>query len=156
MTHVSEVVQANKGNPAQDISFLIDNYHGQTAVCGLLGKWILDLKQQQQQQQQCNNADEIRTTCSSVIDKVIKERFAKDVADRIVDLSKSEAAFLEDMMDSPNWRKLLIDLNYSHKDSALLHHCLGEISKRGHHREIAINENGDKNDDRTAKIRQTT
>ena len=111
MTHVSEVVQANKGNPAQAISFLIDNYHGQTAVCGLLGKWILDLKQQQQQQ--CNNADEIRTTCSSVIDKVIKERFAKDVADRIVDLSKSEAAFLEDMMDSPNWRKLLIDLNYS-------------------------------------------
>ena len=86
MTHVSEVVQANKGNPARAISFLIDNYHGQTAVCGLIGKWILDLKQRQQQQQSIN-ADEIRTTCSTVIDKVVKERFPKDVADRIVDLS---------------------------------------------------------------------
>lgn len=72
-----------------------------------------------------------------VVNRISKERFTKTGGDSILDLSKSEAAFLAEMMDSNRWRKLLIDLSASNKDSALLMYCLEQISKRGHHREIA-------------------
>ena len=71
------------------------------------------------------------------INRIVKERFTHKGGDNILARSKSEAAFLEDMMDSNRWRKLLIDLSASNKDSALLMYCLQSISKRGHHREIA-------------------
>ncbi len=41
------------------------------------------------------------------------------------------------MMDNSPWRKLLIDLSATFPNSPLLTYCLKEISKRGHHREIA-------------------
>jgi TH1 protein/WW domain len=152
MTNVAEVVAANGGNPAKAISALIENYHGQTAVCGLLSRWLVDLHNQTKQgvvpskdaakillssSADASNADKIREVVQNVINKMAKERFTKEAGDSILDLSKSEAAFLEEMMDSSRWRKLLIDLSASHKDSAVLLYCLRAISKRGHHREIA-------------------
>jgi hypothetical protein len=145
--NVTEVVTSEGGNPQKAIHALIDNYHGQSAICGLLGRWLADLRSSSSTDN--NNgggeqlapsqgvADDIRGIAQDVVNRVAKERFSKESGDSILDLSKSEAAFLEEMMDSTRWRKLLIDLSASHKDSAVLMYCLRAISKRGHHREIA-------------------
>lgn len=126
--HADIVVAANDGDPQKAMSALITNYRGQTAICGLLGKWLTELNRP---------ADSVREVCRDIIIKTVKDRFSKEVADEILNLSKSEAAFLGGMMDSSEWRKLLIDLTVKHKDSAVLLYCLRGISKRGHHREIA-------------------
>jgi hypothetical protein len=141
--NVAEVVTSEGGNPQKAISALIDNYQGQTAVCGLLAKWLADLRTASSSSASSSEVpsqtatDQVREVAQDVINRVAKERFSKETGDQILDLSKSEAAFLEDMMDSPRWRRLLIDLSASHKDSAVLVYCLRAISKRGHHREIA-------------------
>lgn len=41
------------------------------------------------------------------------------------------------MIGSPRWRKLLIDLSATNKDSTFFMYCLTTISNLGHHREIA-------------------
>jgi hypothetical protein len=139
ITHVTELVTSEGGNPQKAIAALIDNYHGQSAVCGLLGRWLADLRSSSDSKEQSipseGVADDIREIAQDVINRVATERFSKESEESIVGLSKP--AFLEDMMDSSRWRKLLIDLSASHKDSAVLKYCLGAISKRGHHREIA-------------------
>ena len=155
MEHVSELVQADGGNASRAISALIDHYYGQTAVCGLLTRWYLDLgkhnappplqrpttkdSQLPSSDRMDTNAaaNHIRQVIQNVITKVAKEKYTKEAGDSILDLSKSEVTFLEEMMDSSRWRQLLIDLSASHKDSAVLLYCLRAISKRGHHREIA-------------------
>ena len=144
MNNVTEVVTSQDGNPQKAIQALIESYHGQTAICGLLGLWLADLRTQSassdatdQQKLFHNAADDIRQMAQDVVNRVAKERFTKTGGDSILDLKRSEAVFLEAMMDSKNWRKLLIDLSASNKDSALLMYCLQAISKRGHHREIA-------------------
>lgn len=138
--NVAELVTSEGGNPEKAINALIDNFYGQTAICGLLARWLADLKpsdKSQGLQPTLGAADTIRDVAQGVICKIAKDRFCKETADSILNLSKSEAAFLEEMMDSPRWRKLLIDLSATHKDSAVLMYCLRTISKRGHHREIA-------------------
>lgn len=151
LANVSEVVEANGGNPAKAIAALIENYHGQTAVCGLLSRWLADLHKKKQDvsfkeaarkhpnlsNTNSSNVDKIRELAQSIINKMAKERFTKEAGDSILDLSKAKASFLEEMMHSSRWRKLLIDLSASHKDSAVLLYCLRAISKQGHHREIA-------------------
>ena len=145
MSHVTEVVTSEGGKAQTAIQALIDGYHGQTAICGLLGRWLADLRCQattntdemEKAKQFEASSDDIRDIVQDVLNRIVKERFTKDGGDAILDLSKSEAAFLEDMMDSSRWRKLLIDLSATNKDSALLMYCLQSISKRGHHREIA-------------------
>jgi TH1 protein/WW domain len=161
MEHVTELVTSEGGNPQRAIAALIDSYHGQTAICGLLARWLAGVQQpppsqQHQHQQQMGDgaiasaasaasngdpteaaADRIRQVAQDVVCKIAKERFSKETGDSILNLSKVKAAFLEEMMDSPRWRKLLIDLSADHKDSAVLVYCLRAISKRGHHREIA-------------------
>jgi hypothetical protein len=126
------------------IQALSESYYGQTAVCGLLGRWLADLKSQaatadvsEQSKIFSNTTEDIRELTQDVVNRISNERFTKTGGDSILNLSRSEAAFLEDMMDSNRWRKLLIDLSASNKDSALLMYCLQAISKRGHHREIA-------------------
>ena len=170
MVHVAEMVKADGGNASRAISALIDHYYGQTAVCGLLTRWYLDLSQHHhhpQQPQQLpsrpqqqlqlpsklptnrsldihttmsnhnHHADHIRNVIQNVIHKISKEKYTKEAGDSILDLSRSDVSFLEDMMESSRWRTLLIDLSASYKDSAVLLYCLRSISKRGHHREIA-------------------
>ena len=150
MTHLTEVVKSDQGNPQNAIQALSESSHGQTAVCGLLSRWLADLKSEtdgtsfatptdtaEHTKRFHKSSDDIREMTTGVINRIAKERFTKTGGDDILNLSRSEAAFLEDMMDSNRWRKLLIDLSASNKDSALLMYCLQSISKRGHHREIA-------------------
>jgi hypothetical protein len=54
-----------------------------------------------------------------------------------VKLPKKDAAFIDKMITSSRWRKLLIDLSASNRDSKLFMYCLQSISNLGHHREIA-------------------
>lgn len=145
---LTEVVKNDGGNPKNAIQALSESAHGQTAVCGLLSRWLADLKSQTTSSMTTadaaahakrfqKSADDIREMTQAEINRIVKERFSQKGGDNILALSKSEAVFLEDMMDSNRWRKLLIDLSASNKDSALLMYCLQSISKRGHHREIA-------------------
>lgn len=66
------------------------------------------------------SANAVRTIAENIIGSIAKEKFSKTGGDSILRLSKAEAAFLEDMMDSERWRHLLIDLSAANKDSALL------------------------------------
>ena len=84
-----------------------------------------------------NSAEEIRDMAQDVVNRIATEKFTNQVGDGILSLKNKERVFLRQMMESPRWRKLLIDLSASNKDSALLRYCLSMISKRGHHREIA-------------------
>lgn len=124
---------------------LITSFSGQTAVCGLLGLWLSDLKKsstadkdkEAKREAFTMAAHSVRETAQDVVNRIAKERFTKAGGDNIFNLRKSEAVFLEEMMDSERWRKLLIDLSAANRDSTLLSYCLSSISKRGHHREIA-------------------
>jgi TH1 protein/WW domain len=167
LANVRTVIPAHGGNAAVAIQSLIDAYHGQTAICGLLTRWFIDFKRttakskssattetdnnsskkissptkvvnmQQQNQDTEADANYLRGIAQDVIIRMAKEKFTREAGDGILDLGRTEAAFLQEMMDSKKWRELLIDLTAAHKDSAVLLYCLRAISKRGHHREIA-------------------
>mmetsp|Transcript_4031 Transcript_4031/g.6045 ORF Transcript_4031/g.6045 Transcript_4031/m.6045 type:complete len:774 (+) Transcript_4031:236-2557(+) len=142
LTNVNELLKALDGNVGgqKAIQSLVAGYHGQTAICGLLGLWLAELKSSSTSKKQSNfisAADTVRTIAENVVNTIAKEKFTKAGGDSILSLSKAEVAFLEEMFESNRWRKLLIDLSATHKDSALLMYCLQKISKRGHHREIA-------------------
>ena len=144
LAHVTTVVTSEGGKPLTAIEALSESYFGETAACGLMGRWLAELKSQaatsetnEQARAFADAADEIRDMVQDVINRISKERFTQKGGDSILGLSKAEVAFLTDMMVSSRWRKLLIDLSASNKDSALLMYCLEQISKRGHHREIA-------------------
>lgn len=148
MSHLTEVVTSDEGNPANAIQAMSESARGQTAVCGLLCRWLADLKAGkgpvtaaadvgEESKRFEKAADSVRTTAQDVVNKIATERFTHKGGDSILSLSPTEAAFLKGMMDSNRWRKLLIDLSASNRDNALLMYCLREISKRGHHREIA-------------------
>lgn len=138
-----EVFQA-KGNQAA-IDALIDSYFGETAVCGLMSRWLADLKSQSSSTDPTEQAvafqsaaNEIRDMVQDVINRLATERFTKTEGEKILDIkNQADAAFLTKMVVSSRWRKLLIDLSASNKDSVLLNYCLTQISNRGHHREIA-------------------
>ena len=140
------MLKSDAGNNKNAIQALSESAHGQTAVCGLLSRWLADLKSQTSSSPSTTDAaahakrfqksaDDIREMTQEVVNGIVKERFTHKGGDNI--LALNEAPFLEDMMNSNRWRKLLIDLSASKKDSALLMYCLQSISKRGHHREIA-------------------
>ena len=127
MSDLTEVVKSDRGNPKNAIQALSESAHGQTAVCGLLSRWLVDLKSQTSSSSSTTDAaahtkrfqksaDDIREMTQEVVNRIVKERFTHKGGDSILALSKSEAAFLEDMMDSNRWRKLLIDLSASNKD----------------------------------------
>ena len=139
---------------AKAMQSLLSSFRGETATCGILGLWLADLKKaaavvadddqfvgvaasSSDNTMNQKAIDEVRDISQNVVNKIAKDRFTKAGGDNIFQLKKSEAVFLEDMMDSSLWRKLLIDLSATHRDSTLLSYCLSSISKRGHHREIA-------------------
>ncbi|CAB9516905.1 TH1 protein [Seminavis robusta] len=144
-SNVLEVVASQDGNPEKAIVALIDNFQGQTAICGTIARWLADLRSASSDTSDVNElvgkakhsvADGIRETAQDVVSRIAKERFSNAVGDDILSLSKSDVAFLEEMIESNRWRKLLIELASTHKESALLMYCIRTISKRGYHREL--------------------
>lgn len=118
---------------------LVNNFHGQSAICGLLGQWLAEMKEPDKTQTEDTvqaATDDIRESVQETIYKIAKEKFNQAVGDSIFQLKKTEAVFLDEMMESERWRKLLIDLSATNNDSTLLKFCLRSISNRGHHREI--------------------
>ncbi len=156
--HLFTVVeQKEDGTGAQlAMNSIVNGYTGQTAICGILSKWLLDLKtanrknETEEKKIKTNNksgilssknthADTIRQLIEDVVAKTAKTNFTENAQQRMLNLSRKERSFFEEMMEHSRWRRLLIDLAGApqHKDSALLTWCLQSISKRGHHREIA-------------------
>ena len=139
---VLKVAESHGGNFELPLTALVENYQGGTAVCGLLGHWLCRLKGSQKMSATTEStetpADEIRGQIQEVICSLSKAAFSREVGDKILDLKTAEErVFLVEMIESPRWRALLIDLFAEHNKSAVLKFCLAEISKRGHHREIA-------------------
>lgn len=144
---------------------LVDGYNGDAAICGLLGSWLARLKSSgggipgggegkgasssSASSSDGNDdgddapflredaADAARDVVEGVIDRLAKERFTKDHGDAIIRLDKREAAFIDGMIKSDRWRRLLIDLSATNRDSKLFMFCLQSISNLGHHRDIA-------------------
>merc|ERR1712194_362063 len=83
-------------------------------------------------------ANAARDVVEEVFNRFAKERFTKEHGDAIVNLPKKEAAFIEKMIKSQRWRKLLIDMSAmaTNKDRRLFMYCLQSISNLGHHRDI--------------------
>ena len=145
---------------------LTDGYHGQTAICGILSVWLKELHGMTssssaaaksssnttssssssllssnngaiEKAKDDKDAEYVRNLAEGVVMQIVNEKFTKQRGDDILNLSKAKAKFLQDMMNSSRWRRLLIDLSAAHKDSALLMYCLQTISKKGYHREIS-------------------
>lgn len=128
---------ANEGYP-KAIQSLSNSCHGQSAICGLLSNWIRDLATQTLLKQSgsagsdptmldsmtkdpsSRAAETVRSIAEKVVHGIVMEKYTKDRDDNILRLKKKEVAFLDEMMDSDRWRRLLIDLSAKHKDSALL------------------------------------
>lgn len=123
------LVSQAHGTPQQTIATVVDALACQPAICGLISKWLFTTMG--------TSPDDVRKLAEDVIISFAKESFTREAGDRITELRKSQTQFLSSMMESSRWRKLLIDLSATHRDSAILKFCLGEISKGGHHREIA-------------------
>lgn len=166
LDNVAELIDqlgGNVGGP-KAMQALISSNHGLTAVCGLLGLWITELRttlatstgeSPSKMKPSTKNIggsgaaasavgggggspqDQVRSIAEDIVSRFAREHFSVAKGDNILNLSKSEAAFLEQMIENQRWRRLLIDLSATYKDSALLTYCLKSISKRGHHREIA-------------------
>ena len=153
--HLITLVTEKQNKGAQmAMQSLYSSFVGQTAICGVLSKWLLDLKTANENQSNTStkagtieafdpkklhqaNADSVRQLIEQVIAKTAKANFTDSAQQRIFNLSKKERQFFEEMMEHKRWRRLLIDLSAEHQGSALLTYCLQSISKRGHHREIA-------------------
>jgi len=110
----------------------------------LLTKWLVDISINSisdnntiDTKQRNQVAEPIRALIESIITKTAKEHYTDGAQQNILNLNASQRVFLQSMMDHTPWRKLLIDLSASFPNSPLLTYCLKEISKRGHHREIA-------------------
>ena len=135
--------------------YLVQGYQGDTAMCGLMGLWLAELKSSRaavlgkprpnaalQNDAHDKNmfqegADAARDVVESVVNRIARERFTTNGGDAIMKLTKKQAAFVDEMIKSDRWRKMLIDLSASNKDSKLFMYCLQTISNLGHHREIA-------------------
>lgn len=122
--------------------YLTENFHGQTAICGLFASWLADLKATpssadtgKKEDNTTTAANEVRDIAQNVINDIAKDKFNKTEGDEIFNL-QSQAHFILEMIESPRWRKLLIDLAGTNRDSVLLKYCLRIISERGNHREL--------------------
>ena len=55
-------------------------------------------------------ADATRDVVEKVLNRLAMERFTKDGGDAIMSLSKKQAAFVDEMIESERWRKLLVNI----------------------------------------------
>ena len=170
LDNIREVIDqrgSSVGGP-RAMQSLVSSHQGLTAVSGLLGLWLAELRSTLTAASGTRAgpataaarggggggrprpgpasgspgpfgeaADHVRSVAGGVVSRFAMEHFTKTSGDNILNLSKAEATFLEEMIGSSTWRRLLIDLSARHTDSALLTYCLKAISKGGHHREIA-------------------
>lgn len=153
--HLFTLVHEKEAEGAQmAIKSLSSSFYGQTAICGVLSRWLVDLKTANEKDSNTSskkgtieafdlnklhqaNAETIRQLIEQVIARTAKAHFTDEAQQRLFDLSRKERQFFDEMMEHERWRRLLIDLSAQHKDSALLTLLLQSISKRGYHREIA-------------------
>ena len=103
LSDLIEVVKS-EGNEKNAIQALSESARGQTAVCGLLSRWLADLKSQTSSSSSTvdaaahtkrfqKSADRIREMTQEVVNLIVKERFTKKGGDSILALSKSDTAF---------------------------------------------------------------
>lgn len=141
---------------------LINGYVGDTAMCGLMGLWLMQLKgsgvgsegvdggkgggligsargvstigggnngkskmaqvvkkvitnqsgKSEEEERLEQGANAARDVVEEVMNRLVKERFTKDGGDAIMSLSKKQAAFVDEMIHSERWRKLLVSRCY--------------------------------------------
>ena len=147
------VVQSDGGNPQNAVAQLVQSTHGQTAVCGLMSRWLADLKSHPPSSGSTNlsasdrkadkekrfesAAEDIREVTHDVLSKLAKESYSTRLGDEILMKDQAQVRYINDLIDSDRWRRLLIELSASNKEDALMMFALKRISEKGHHREIA-------------------
>lgn len=137
LSHVKKVREAGVGGDGGNvddsvIASLVESYTSLPNECGIMCSWLRDLE---------GDTVEHREGVKKIYEKIIRdtlfEGFSAEKADHILQMDKEEVGFLDNILGDKCWRKMLIDLQGEHKDSALLTYCLKKISKRGHHDELA-------------------
>mmetsp|Transcript_23873 Transcript_23873/g.54344 ORF Transcript_23873/g.54344 Transcript_23873/m.54344 type:complete len:331 (-) Transcript_23873:1130-2122(-) len=127
---------------------LAESYRGQTACCGLLCRWLAMVNAARSSPTQaftiatstgnCAATDKVRSLVERIIFNMAVQRFVVGPSDEdILGMNKRDTTFVEQMMESARWRRLLIDLVGRNRGSVFLMFCLQKISMGGHHREIA-------------------
>jgi hypothetical protein len=137
MDHISTLVNkegAQVGFP-KAVQSLINGYQGDTAMCGVMGLWLAELKSsggaagaeggkgggggrsisdvganevESESDRFNQGADAARDVAEEVVNRLAKERFTKNGGDAIMSLSKKQAAFVDEMIQSERWRNLLV------------------------------------------------
>jgi hypothetical protein len=127
-TLVTEIGPQEAGRKA--MQSLMNGYQGDTAMCGLMGLWLAELKASSaafdntsktsaphaasnnntsiEEERFNKGADAARDVVEDVVNRLAKERFTKDGGDAIMSLSKKQVAFVDDMIKSERWRNLLV------------------------------------------------
>jgi len=138
----SEGVDGGKGGgligSARGVNTIGGGNNGRSKMAQVVKKVLANQSGKSEEEERLEQgANAARDVVEEVMNRLVKERFTKDGGDAIMSLSKKQAAFVDEMIHSERWRKLLIDLSATNKDSKLFMYCLQSISKLGHHRAIA-------------------
>lgn len=118
--------------PASIVTKLSAGYVGYAQLTHIICGWISFATEDSNKK---SNFDEdsfiAKEMCS-----LIKRKFNKDIADRLIDENTGVPGWLHEMMHDSTWRKLLIELfdESGNKGSVLLGYCLRYLSSQGYHR----------------------
>ena len=136
MAHLDRFRDAHGGSVDEGgvVDALVSSYTSIPNECGIMCSWLKDLEGE-------SNAAQHEEGVKKIYEKTIRdnlfEGFSAEKADLILQMDKQEVGFLNSILGDKCWRRMLIQLQGEHKDSALLTYCLKQISKRGHHEELA-------------------
>eukprot|EP00520_Triparma_pacifica_P006921 CAMPEP_0118645826 /NCGR_PEP_ID=MMETSP0785-20121206/7718_1 /TAXON_ID=91992 /ORGANISM="Bolidomonas pacifica, Strain CCMP 1866" /LENGTH=445 /DNA_ID=CAMNT_0006537755 /DNA_START=119 /DNA_END=1454 /DNA_ORIENTATION=- len=118
--------------PPSAVSSLVSSYTSIPNECGMICSWLRELEGHTPAHEQV-----VREVYEETVKECIEEGFRAEKADEVLKMDKKDVGFLDGILGEKCWRRMLINLQGDHKDSALLTYCLKQISKRGHHDELA-------------------
>lgn len=142
-------------SPQDVIKQLIDGYSGYAQMSHIVSEWLAIATHIErgpavapaapssshlstgQRPSTNTSTDDPEATVVTHLAAMIKQRFDAATADAIIPRLKGTPEWLKRMMADETFRKMLIELYDQNRSSTLIRVSLKEISKMGHHREIA-------------------
>lgn len=128
---------------------LSDSFAGYPYLINIMIYWLqlgtkLKLKQQNNLEITSSSCDKEEDVLLSNLAALIKSKFNREKADELIaNLSIADTGdgdkrtWLNNMVENPIMRKLLIELHDQHRQSAMLSWCVKSINDRGYYKELA-------------------
>ena len=126
-------------SPKSVVDMLRTSYVGHANMVQILKEWT-SIAQGKNIESDNSSADlsGVEKTICEHLSTLIKQRFDKKKADSIIRTGSEVPKWLTDMISSPIWRKMLMELLDANKGSVLLGYCLRQISSLGYHRCVML------------------